>query len=126
MWASVSSPLEGVQCLVERGADVNIVNDDGLTALAMASTRGDIEIVRYLIDCGARCNLNVRGEVTPLMLASTFGREEIVQSLLSIGSMIHFPRNEHNESSVTLASLHAHPRIVRDLMEETMSRKDNF
>ncbi len=61
--------LEAVQLLVEWGADVNEVNDEGLTALHGAALNGANEIVRYLVDHGATMDVWDRYQQTPLSIA---------------------------------------------------------
>ncbi|RYC60281.1 hypothetical protein CHU98_g5927 [Xylaria longipes] len=48
-----SSSLEMVKILMEAGADVCAVKDDGITALHYAAFRGEVNIVNELLDSGA-------------------------------------------------------------------------
>lgn len=46
--------VDMVQMLIEAGADINIQDEDGSTALMCASVHGHIDIVKYLLslpDC---------------------------------------------------------------------------
>ena len=45
--------LERVQQLVEGGADIDETDDEGITALMLASLQGHYEIVVYLVEHGA-------------------------------------------------------------------------
>ncbi len=47
---------EIVQELIERGADINAMNNSGITALMSASFNGHIEVVKELIKRGADVN----------------------------------------------------------------------
>jgi len=71
MFASYSNydQREIVRMLIERGADVNIKNSKGMTALMIASRGGRTEIVRMLIERGADVNIKNSNGKTALMLA---------------------------------------------------------
>lgn len=58
MEAVSNEDLDMVKLLVERGADINAVNDNlaGWTPLMFAVNEGNLEIVEYLIDKGADIN----------------------------------------------------------------------
>ena len=45
--------IEGVNRLIQAGADINKAEDDGWTPLMMASELGDIDIATILLDAGA-------------------------------------------------------------------------
>jgi len=61
--------LEAVRLQVEWGADVNAVNEDGLTALHGAALNGANEIVRYLVEHGATMDMWDNYQQTPLSIA---------------------------------------------------------
>lgn len=45
--------LDSVKFLIENGADINIVSENGTTAIMYAFQNGHIDIVKYLLDKGA-------------------------------------------------------------------------
>ena len=49
-----NDPVDVLKVLVEKGADVNAVNDAGMTALHYAAQRGSDRIIQYLADQGAK------------------------------------------------------------------------
>ena len=57
-YSAISGHLEIVQYLVEKGANINLQNTDGITAfmLAFAAESEHFEIVRYLVEKGANYN----------------------------------------------------------------------
>ena len=57
MFAASSGNLNMVQCLVENGANLDIQNEYGWTALMRATMENHIDIVRYLLDKGADVNM---------------------------------------------------------------------
>ena len=76
-----------VSSLLKRGADVNVAEADGTTALHWAAQRGDVEITRVLIKAGANVEAFTRiGHYAPLHLASKTGKADVVKALLLAGS----------------------------------------
>jgi len=78
-------PLEIVEWLVERGADVNLANDYG-TPLFNHAHMGHYDICKFLIEHGADVNLAAHGERTALFCA-VYGRNcDVVRLLLAHGA----------------------------------------
>ena len=67
-------------------ADLNIIDNDGNTALIMASANGHDHIVDLLLNAGADPNLKDDDGNTPLIIASQEGHTEIVKLLLDSGA----------------------------------------
>jgi ankyrin repeat protein len=63
-----SDAIEAVKLCLERGADVNAADEDGLTALHHAVVRGS-GVVRLLVDHGARLDTKDKHGRTPLDVA---------------------------------------------------------
>ena len=62
--------LEAAELALEKGNDINAVNDDGETALHWAAHWGKDSMVQFLVDHGAHVNaMNKRGQ-TPLSIAN--------------------------------------------------------
>ena len=86
-----------VKLLIQRGADVNVANMYGATALMAAAAADDMDSVRLLVEAGAdinaRPNMNVDGFIfgggrTPLMWAAFLGNEPLAKLLLERGAKI--------------------------------------
>lgn len=76
-----------VRELLQRGADVNEPQGDGMTALHWAADLHDAEMAEMLIYAGARVDPITRnGRYTPLHLASQSGSGPIVRLLLDAGA----------------------------------------
>ena len=76
-----------VGALLDRGADVNAAQGDGMTALHWAAERGHVAVAEHLISASADVGAKTRiGGYTPLHLASRGGRGAIVRMLLETGS----------------------------------------
>ncbi|MDZ7581156.1 MAG: ankyrin repeat domain-containing protein [Deltaproteobacteria bacterium] len=67
-----------VQMLIEKGADPNIQDFDGWTALMKAAYKGNIEIVQILINNGADLNLKNIGGHTALYIAEKLNTRQFI------------------------------------------------
>lgn len=72
--------------LLSRGANVNLPDQDGDTALHAAMQRGSLNLVQALLSKGANPNAKNKLGGTPLMWAGVFGRDEVVRELLRNGA----------------------------------------
>ena len=84
MLASQYGHIEIVRALLAAGANVNLQDNIGKTALYYASSEGHIDIVRLLLEYGADVNPQDSGfDYTALMIASYEGHIEVVRLLLA-------------------------------------------
>ena len=98
---------EMIQFLIERGADVNGINNG--EPISVAARRGYIDIVRYLIDNGANVNGNNifsdgSGGESVLMYAIKGGQLECVKLLVENGADINYVYNGKNAVEAAKAS----------------------
>ena len=78
-----------VTWLVENGADVDLQDKDGLTALHYAcKTDNSCEVVSCLIKNGANINACTGNKVTPLMRAAKKGNSDVVSLLIAHGANV--------------------------------------
>ena len=102
-----------VQLLLERGAQVDLQDNDGLTALIWANVRGHTEIVNVLLERGAQVDLQNNVGWTALMMASG---TEIVEVLLERGAQIDLLDSD-GLTALMRASDRGHTEIVNVLLE---------
>ena len=88
--AAMQGDTAALRKLVAGGANVNVAQGDGMTALHWAAERGDVSMANLLI--GARANLKAatrNGGYTPLHVASKDGNAAVVRALIKAGSDVN-------------------------------------
>ena len=78
-----------MKLLIEAGADVNMADTDGKTALMKAATIGNWECVELLIKTVADVNITDRSGETALMKAATIGSLECAELLMEAGADVN-------------------------------------
>lgn len=86
--------------LIERGADVNAANAHGVTALMIASARGNIPMLGLLLEAGADPNLKSAAGKTAIDIARENLNEDAVKSITLFQATIsdRTPTRGNNES----------------------------
>lgn len=85
--AAMRADVDQVRTLLKGGADVNVAQGDGMTALHWSAENRSSEMAAMLIYAGANLEAVTRiGGYTALHLASRAGSTEIVQELLKAGA----------------------------------------
>ena len=67
--------------LVARGADANVQNGSGLTALMLASCTGDVETVQMLLDAGADAMIKDASGNTAMRLAQESDHQQCLRAI---------------------------------------------
>jgi ankyrin repeat protein len=83
-----------VEKLLAHGADINMQDADGDTALHGAAETGNIEIARLLLDKGANPNAKNKQGGTPLMWAAVYGNDDAARLLLNRGAIASLKDND--------------------------------
>ena len=110
MIACKHSSVKSIQVLLTAGADVNMQDNDGFTALMMASINcnemSSMECVRELLQAGADVNLQTENGWTALMMVSKYCNEdssmECVRELLQAGADVNL-QTENGWTALMLA-----------------------
>lgn len=135
---------EMVSLLLEFGADVELTNSQGCTALSLAASRGHCDVVRRLAAAGASLgHTNMAGQC-PLVLAARHGRLSVVGYLLAcdwpVQSVRHQSSNEDGvrrdvgrkeaaQQAIVAAAAQGHESIVEyllDMAEVVIDRPDTL
>ena len=82
-----------VNFLREYGSQVDTQDNDGMTALMVASYNGHPEVVKLLHEYGARIDLEDKNGKTALMWASQGGHSVVVKRLLEYSAQVDAQNN---------------------------------
>jgi CDP-diacylglycerol--serine O-phosphatidyltransferase len=85
MVAVEEANLPAVELIVQRGAALDLRDDQGMTALALAAEMGFHEAVHVLLTAGADPNMHDLSGMTPLDTAEEHGAHDIASLLLRYG-----------------------------------------
>ena len=116
--AAQRGDMQAVRELLRGGADVNVPQGDGMTALHWAAERGDAELAGLLVFAGADVRAGTRiGAYTPLHMAAEAASPEVVRVLLEAGSDPHATTTNTGSTPLHLAAGSGDPEVVRLLVE---------
>lgn len=101
--------------LIKEGVDLNLQNEDQMSALLYCCSKGKIEIAALLIKAGADLEAKGISGSTPLTLATACGHGFVVQLLLDNGADIDEPMKGMG-SALTLASMRGFTDIASFLI----------
>lgn len=110
-----------LQQLIEKGASVNAKTRSGITALSLATIRGETEIARFLIERGAVLDARDKSgdQMSPgngvIHWAAIYGRTEILEMLLERG-FVPDTRDKNGATLLMLAAENGHEGTVRLLL----------
>jgi ankyrin repeat protein len=107
---------EMVRLLVQKGADVNEVDDTGISLLSATVLGNDTKMIRTLLALGAHVNEIDEHSLTPLMHAALidYGDTEVVQLLLEAGADPSV-KSKDGLTALDLARRAGHTAIARAL-----------
>ncbi len=115
LYASAMGSLEGMQILIDRGADVNAADNGGSTPLLWAAC--DANRVRLLLEKGAVATAKTKQGRTPVMAASACdGGAETVGLLLAKGADVNAVSAD-GQTAMMEAAFAGGPRVMRVLLE---------
>eukprot|EP00730_Choanoeca_flexa_P001857 TRINITY_DN10815_c0_g1_i1.p1 TRINITY_DN10815_c0_g1~~TRINITY_DN10815_c0_g1_i1.p1 ORF type:complete len:579 (+),score=82.62 TRINITY_DN10815_c0_g1_i1:109-1845(+) len=84
--AAANGHLEVVRLLLAQGAECNLADSIGWTALHAACRRGHLDVAQELLQHGAAINQRSNRGLTPLHAAAAEGQDEVVCMLLNAGA----------------------------------------
>jgi len=142
LWiAAEKGHLEVVKLLLEKGAAIEAVRNDGVTrypgrqelgehratvdaavelgvtSLWIAAQKGHLEVVKLLLERGALIEAKNSKNITPLLVAAEEGRFEVVKLLLEKGALIE-AKNSNKATPLWMAAQNGHLEIVALLLEK--------
>ena len=117
IWASLGGNKKIVETLLSMGAETNVNDSYGSTALKEATKKGYEKVVKLLLNNGAEVNEDCGDGCSALILASKIGHEKIVQMLLDKGADVNVI-NERYGNALEAASENGHEKIVHMLLDK--------
>jgi ankyrin repeat protein len=114
-YLAVEDQLLSVKWLIEQGAEVNVVNNVGTTALSDAASLGYLEMVSFLLLHGARVNLAGESEPT-LHSAVRGGSAAVVEALLAGGVDVNAMEQDGESALHVAAASEERTEVLRVLV----------
>ncbi len=116
--AARTGDLMMLTSLTEEGADVNRANEQGNTALMMASYEGNLDCIQFLLESGSEVNWQNHQMNTPLHLAtqSEPGNHQCVSALLAAGAHVN-SRNQEGKTPLMLIPSQKVSQHGRDIVK---------
>ena len=109
--------LKTLQMLIEKGADVNVKDDDGMTPLSIAVWLAHKEDVHFLLENGADVNAKDSDGRTPLTHATANGHAEITKFLIEKGADVN-AEDSGGSTPLMYATGNGHSEIAKLLIEK--------
>jgi ankyrin repeat protein len=113
--AAEAGEFDRVKALVESGAPLNLVTEEG-TPLTVAAASGHDRVAWYLLSKGADPNLMDGQNRTPLIAAAGEGSQRLVKLLLSAGANVN-QRVGEGQTALTTAAMAGNLSVVRTLLD---------
>ena len=114
--AFIKDDFSTASSLLQRDADVNVLDKRGFSPLHQASEEGRIDIVRFFLEHDADINLQSSTGITPLGFASHAGEIEVSRLLLQRGASVNF-QSKRGHSPLHGTVKRGHLDVVRLLIE---------
>ncbi|TCJ03570.1 ankyrin repeat domain-containing protein [Cytobacillus praedii] len=107
--------IEKVLQLLENGADINVTDNRGRTAVMAATYNNQVEMVRNLIEKGADINIRDKNLNNVLLYAGAEGINEIVKLANEAGADPSLT-NRFGGTALIPASERGHVEVVKELL----------
>ncbi|XP_060886180.1 protein phosphatase 1 regulatory subunit 12A isoform X7 [Labrus mixtus] len=116
--ACSSGDTEEVLRMLDRGADINYANVDGLTALHQACIDDNVDMVTFLVEHGAAINQPDNEGWIPLHAAASCGYLDIAEYLIGQGASVGVVNSE-GETPMDIAEEEA----MEELLQNEINRQ---
>jgi uncharacterized protein len=116
--AAEKGNIEKINNLIQQGVDINSQDDQGRTAIMIATYANDVKSVKRLIELGADIHIQDDMENNPFLYAGAEGYLEILKLTIEAGAN---PKilNRYGGTALIPASEHGYVDVVKELLEKT-------
>lgn len=114
--ACLSSDLELVKLLLEKGADINKKSTDGSFPLIVSIWRQEPDLSKFLLEKGANPDMTYE-EKTPLFVAVFKGKYKFVEILLQFNANVN-TSTSRNETPLMAAAIHGYDALTSLLLKQ--------
>ena len=106
-----------VQLLLEKGADINHVDENQDSCLALSVAAGHVAVVELLLTKSASINHRNAFTNTPLITASFQNNLQIVRLLVDNGADVNLHNLDTLETALLISARQGHPEILKILLD---------
>ncbi len=116
-WAASRNNEAAVERLLGEGADPNLANRFGFTAMHEAALLGNAKMLALMLDAGGDANASFGEGETVLMTAARTGDVESVRLLLAHGADVDAFEHWHGQTALMWAASENHAGVVQVLID---------
>lgn len=102
--AATLNQIELVEKTLNQGANINYLNDLGVSAVSVSVLKNNINMIRFLASKGADVNIDPGEGYTPLIMSVVENKPEALNELLACGADI-YKRDHKNRTALQVALL---------------------
>ncbi|MGG4467092.1 ankyrin repeat domain-containing protein [Paenibacillus alvei] len=110
--------ISEITSFIEKGIDINSVDQEGRTAAMVATYNNDPETVKLLIENGADVNIQDNMKNNPFLYAGAEGYLEIVKLTINVGADPKLV-NRFGGTALIPASEHSYVDVIKELLDNT-------
>ena len=122
MNGALEGDLEAVHRALVLGADVNVQDPDGRTALMLAAFNGHSDVCAHLVAKGATVDHRDKMGRTPLMFAATGTCPETLELLIQRGAGVNLVDSGEGWTPLMFAGAEGHLPVVEALLQHGADR----
>ena len=114
---TLEEDIDNVQSLIQAGVDVNVQDENGMTALMIASQTGHLQLAEELIRAKADMDIKNKLGDTALICATKEKRTNCVKKLLEFGANINIP-GANDQTALFYAASKGNKDCLKALIEK--------
>jgi ankyrin repeat protein len=116
LWGVESESTDIIKILCDKNTNLNLADEDGMSALYEASAKGLVDIVSLLLKHGANKDIASNDGTTPLIIASCYNQSDVVNLLLHHNANIE-AKTKKGMTALLYAVSYGNIEIVKALLD---------